>query len=298
MGGRAYPPGVIGLTDQAANVYVTGGLGVVRFDNALQPAGTFSTLPVTTELVFDAAGSAYAGVSSASGPLVKLSSTGELLRSFDTSAFSAFPPIALDLARDQCTLYIADGVTSRVGRYDVCLGRLSPDLASIADVDITTIRILPDDTILVAARSAIHRLDSAGQLLRTYSVPGRTHWDGLAAELDGQDFWSSSMTPGTLVRFSVAGQVLTDINNSGATTLAIIGEQRAAACVATVPSINAAGRFMLAVVLGLVGILRVAGAGAAVRKVPGELLTFVKPFRQPTSLQLQRLPHLSSTRSR
>lgn len=72
---------------------------------------------------------------------------------------------SIDLAADQCTLWIAGG--SAIRRYDVCTGAPLPDfLAGGA----RAVRVLPDGGALVLD-GTVKRYSAAGTLVRTYTFP-------------------------------------------------------------------------------------------------------------------------------
>lgn len=172
------------------------------------------------------------------------------------SWFSGQNPTAIDLAADQCTLYLAVYGSTRIGRFDVCTGTPLSDLtSSFPDSSVTTIRILPDGSILVAARLAIYRIDGSGSILQTYSLANREYWAGLAVDPGGTSFRSS--TYAVLTQFSLAGETLRTLNSGPITSLAIVGEPRVGTLPPlTVPALQPLALLCLAAALALVALLR------------------------------------------
>lgn len=95
-----------------------------------------------------------------------------------------FRGTSLDLAADQCTLFFVENYQV-IRRLNACTGTFLPDFATLAAVDV---RILPDGGVLVARGDhLVRRLNAAGTIVRSYSVPGAHEAAGLAR--NGQAAW-------------------------------------------------------------------------------------------------------------
>jgi hypothetical protein len=77
------------------------------------------------------------------------------------------PAYGLDLAADQCTLYLDRGA-GVLGQFDACTGTAGGTIP-INDY-LNSFRILPDGGFLTAAGSALHRYTASGVLVRTYET--------------------------------------------------------------------------------------------------------------------------------
>jgi hypothetical protein len=123
---------------------------------------------VARALVVDAAGTVYVIATAGVAPsLIEISPAGTLVSN------QPFPysPVSIDLAADQCTLFVADG-TSNVRRYDVCANTPLANFVSLPFGSTGSfLRILPDGGIVVSLSTGnIVRYDAAGTLVRTYDL--------------------------------------------------------------------------------------------------------------------------------
>ena len=87
--------------------------------------------------------------------------------------------MSIDLAADQCTLWIAGG--SAIRRYDVCTGTPLPGFLTGFT---RAVRVLPDGGALVLD-SGVKRYSAAGTLVRTYTFPTTSTMFGAIALADG-----------------------------------------------------------------------------------------------------------------
>lgn len=94
---------------------------------------------------------------------------------------------SIDLAADQCSLFITDQLTRTIRRANVC-SALSLPMETFAEVQgvPNAVRVLPDGGALVAAGGDLLRYDAAGVLVRTYArVASGTEITALALERGG-----------------------------------------------------------------------------------------------------------------
>lgn len=142
----------------------------------LRPDGSRTTLTVAVSgypiaMVIDAAGAAHVLVNRAGGAaVVAFNSDGSLRATYPISPSpnDRYSHTALDLAADQCTLFILEQ-HRLVRRFNVCSGTPLPDFP-IAAADYGAIRILPDGGLLVSGHDELMRFDANGALVRTYGV--------------------------------------------------------------------------------------------------------------------------------
>ena len=74
-------------------------------------------------------------------------------------------------------------------------------------------RILSDGGVLVAATSAAHRFDAAGNVTRTYTLPGTNQLFALNLDIDGTSFWIADYNTGLLYKVDIeSGTVLMSID--------------------------------------------------------------------------------------
>ncbi len=139
-------------------------------------------------IVFDKAGNGYVGLTF--GEIRKFNEAGTLLYVFSPLAVDALGEIHIDLAADQKTLfYTAAGRT--IFRLDVSTHTQLANFASLAaGTQLAELRILPGGGVLVAAGDQILRLNSAGNVIEAYDVPGESQWFSLTLDVDGMSFWS------------------------------------------------------------------------------------------------------------
>ena len=90
------------------------------------------------------------------------------------------------------------------------------------------VRVLPDNTLIVATQPNLQRRDASGNLIRTYSIGGVFNWTSVNLDADGVSFWSVGGSPPSIARFNLETSVLlaqipVDAINS-ANSLAVMGE--------------------------------------------------------------------------
>ncbi|MBI3448628.1 MAG: thrombospondin type 3 repeat-containing protein [Acidobacteria bacterium] len=192
--------------DGAGRLYVTNFIeqSVSRFDAGGNLLGGFANGfgGKPESIVFDAAGEALIGVADGDGDVKRFDAAGNLVAEYAVAVENQGADW-IDLAPDQCTLYYtSEG--ARVKRYDVCAGAQLPDFATDLHGPAYALRLLADGGLLVADTEDIHRLDSAGVTVRTYSVPGEFDWFALNVDRDGATFWAGDYDSGDAYRFDIA----------------------------------------------------------------------------------------------
>jgi hypothetical protein len=221
--------------DTSANLYVTnfGSNNVSKLNNAgvlLGPFGAgYNAAPES--IVFDAAGNAYVGQASGTEDILKFSSAGAPLASYNVATENVGSDW-IDLASDQCTMYYtSEGKT--IFRYNVCTStQLTPFATGLPGSNAFALRIRSDGGVLVADRQNILRLNASGGVVQTYDATGQDNWFALNLDPDGTSFWSADFNTGNVYKFSIAtGAVLLSFNAGPPNTvfgLAVFGELTAA----------------------------------------------------------------------
>jgi hypothetical protein len=118
-------------------------------------------------VVVDRSGTFYV-LTSGAGPVYRILTIGSNGALLDEQVlpFSAGGPI--DLAADQCTLFLPD-VGGVIHRFNVCTGTALPDFGVIPNAQ--DLHILPDGGVIAAVGETIATYAPNGTLRRTYTVP-------------------------------------------------------------------------------------------------------------------------------
>lgn len=166
----------------------------------------------------------------------------------------------VDLAADLHTIrYTSEGNT--IFQYDLATN------TQLANFNATGLpaepayahRILSDGGELVAATSALFRLDKFGNVVQTYTIPGTSLLFAMNLDPDGTSFWTADYFDHDIFRVDIStGNILTTFNDGGSGVLgglAVLGE-RTAPPVPLPPS---------ALLFGS-GLISMAGAGFGWRK--------------------------------
>src|SRR5205814_2722701 len=103
-------------------------------------------------IVFDASGSAYVGETGCSHAVLKFDAYGNLVATYSVATQTQGSDW-IDLAPDQCTLYYTSQ-GSTVLRFNVCTNKQLSTFASGLNTALG-IRVLPDNTVLVAEKNNI-----------------------------------------------------------------------------------------------------------------------------------------------
>ncbi len=198
----------------AATWYGTGGLTgntVALFT----PAGVYSANFGSgydcnpTSLDFDSTGNVYVGQADCSKVLLQFNAVGVLQNSYSL-ATEVRGSNWIDLAGDECTVfYTSEG--PNVKRFNTCADAQLSDFtpAPLPGSTAYAIRILPDDTVLVADADLIVRLDGNGNVMQTYNTPmtlteNGHWWVGLDLDVDGTSFWASNRYTNNVWKFDIA----------------------------------------------------------------------------------------------
>lgn len=144
-------------------------------------------------IAFDAAGNAYVGQADCTGNVLQFAASGDLV-----AAYSVAPEnrgsFWIDLAPDNCTLFYTSWGPN-VKRFNVCTNTQLADFNQVPLPGGEThgLRILPDGGVLVSSGAVIARLDAAGALVQTYTLPTgeAQYWAGLDLVGDGT-FWAAN----------------------------------------------------------------------------------------------------------
>jgi hypothetical protein len=154
----------------------------------------FATIPAghtALGLVLDAQGNIYVlGHIGAGGYIIDVFAPDGSFRDTlplsggDYSGFLDNAP--LDLAADQCTLFLIQNETT-IRRFNVCTGTFLADFATVPNAN--SVRILPDGGVLVASGNTIVRLDSNGVPVRTYARPSWSWVGPITLAGEGTTLW-------------------------------------------------------------------------------------------------------------
>lgn len=194
--------------------YTTMGLPAGRFGS------DYSCAPHA--IVFDALGSAYVGLAGCTGAIVKVT-PGQPQASFpvEPDHQGAF---WIDLAPGGCTVFYTS-YGPNVKRYDVCGGGQLPNFnrAPLPGGATQDVRVLPDGGVIVSSGQVIARLDAAGNLVQTYSIPGEPSlWSGLELLGDGT-FWAGNYETSNVYRFDLATGSVRGGFNAGSPAHTVVG---------------------------------------------------------------------------
>ncbi|RMF80306.1 MAG: WD40 repeat domain-containing protein [Chloroflexi bacterium] len=195
--------------DQDGNLFVTAFTAgtVIRFsgpnaphENLGQFAGSYSGSPES--IVFDAEGNVYIGAVNGDNDIRQFDRFGNLIGRFNVEVGSRGTDW-IELAADQRTmLYTSEDST--IFRYDLSTRRHLPPLTTnLPGSAAFALRILPDNSVLVADRDFVLRLDSTGRELQRYDVAGENRWFSLNLDPDGQSFWAGTLDTGNLYKFDI-----------------------------------------------------------------------------------------------
>jgi hypothetical protein len=179
---------------------------VEKFNTLGQSLGAvgrnFNCNPHTID--FDAAGAAYVGQAGCRRTILKFGLTANDPTEH-TVAVENIGVFWMDLAGDNCTMFYTS-VGPNVKRYDMCTDTQLPDFNAGALPGAFThdLRVLPDGGVLVSNADVIARLDQAGVVTRTYSVPGEgALWAGLDLADDGTTFWAANYHTSNIHKFDL-----------------------------------------------------------------------------------------------
>lgn len=212
-------------------------------------------------LVFNSNGTLY--TTDFASRLLELGPDGSIVRTAPSDAEELV--VDLDLAADQCTLYIASIWEARpVHRFDVCRWQPLSDLSPQPFA--SGIRVDRDGTLLVPDGNRILRLTPTGAVAATYAFPSLQTIRGIAFAADGTPWVTSGVAvegpsgfPSSLYHLDLASQrVLAGPIplSSYAYAITVVGEPRAALRPnpAAIPAAGPVGLALLAMTLAAVAL--------------------------------------------
>jgi hypothetical protein len=211
----------------------SGAVGMSEFDNttgALIPGGFGSGFNASPEsCAVDSSGNVYVGQADGSADVLKFSSAGAPLGSFNVGTGDRGSDW-IDLAADQHTLfYSSEG--GDIFRYDLATSTQLPLFSTVPNEPCYALRIRPNGEVLVACTSVVFRLSAAGTLLQTYTL-GAGGLFALNLDPDNTSFWTADFNNGMIYHVDIAsGATLGSFSSSpinGPFGLAVVGEIRVA----------------------------------------------------------------------
>jgi len=216
--GAFYSTGM--CTDSNTNLYVTefGQENISVFDvNGNLTHQTFGSAYNSDpeSCTVDASNNIYVGEADGSGTVLKFDTSGNLLASYNP-ALGGRGTDWVDLAADQCTLYYTSEDSS-VHRFDVCTNTQLPDFASGLPGPCYELRIRPNGEVMVACSTEAVRLDTTGNIIQTYPIPGASVLFALNLDPDGTTFWTADLgnSAGPVYHVDIAtGNILTQFNSN------------------------------------------------------------------------------------
>lgn len=219
--------------DAAGNLYATAfqNNNVYKFDQKGNRVGSFGSgyNQDPESIVFDKNGNAYVGQADGSKQVLKFNSAGTLIDTYSPQIEDRGTDW-IDLAADQCTLhYTSEG--SSIKRYNICTKAQLPDFATGLSSPCYAHRIRPNFEVLVACTTRIYRLNSAGRVMQTYTIPGTSVLFALNLDSDNKTFWTGDLPGGWVFRIDIAtGKIVTQFNTQSQSLagLTIAGEITAA----------------------------------------------------------------------
>ncbi len=154
-------------------------------------AGPFNQHPES--IVFDKAGNFYVGQADGTHNILKFGPSGTLLATFVVKTEDRGSDWT-ELAADQCTLfYTSEDIN--VLRFNACTNtQLTNFTVKPLPNRAFAHRLLPAGGMLVADTTAVIRLDTAGNQIKTYTIPGASFLFALNLDPDGTSFWTADIT--------------------------------------------------------------------------------------------------------
>jgi hypothetical protein len=152
--------------------------------------------------------------------IYEFDSTGALINSFNVQGGSGTGGTDwVTLEGDQCTL-LYTGQGSEILSYNVCTQTQNPDFATGLPQPCFELRQRPNDDVMVACASEVIRLNSAGQVKQTYTIPNAGELFSMNLDPDDSTFWTGDDTSGQVYRVNIAsGSVVSAFNSAPAVGL-------------------------------------------------------------------------------
>lgn len=209
--------------DAFENLYTTDfTANTVSKFNGTTLVGTFGTgyNCKPESIIFDQAGNAYVGETGCSHAILKFDAYGNLAAAYSVGAQQEGSDW-IDLAPDQCTIfYTSQG--SSVLRYNACSSQQLPPFATGLNTGLA-VKILPDQSVLVADKQDIVRFDSQGRKIMTYDASGENCWVSLALDTDNASFWATDYCSSDVVQFNISSGNEVSKFNSGTPANSLYG---------------------------------------------------------------------------
>jgi hypothetical protein len=178
----------------------------------------------------DSAGNVYVGQADGTRDVLKFTSAGTPITSFDVPTGDRGSDW-IDLAADQHTLfYTSEG--GDVFRYDVATSTALPDFANGLAEPCYALRIRPNGEVMVACAKVVYRFSAAGTIIQTYPFASAGEIFALNLDPDNTTFWTGDDQTGQVYHVDIAtGAILGSFPTNPSTGLfglAVVGEIRAA----------------------------------------------------------------------
>ena len=211
------------IFDNAGNFYVTdfNAQQVTKFDPTgflIGPFGSgYNADPES--IVLDAAGNFYVGQADGTHHILKFDPTGTTLLATFAPATEDRGTDWIELGADQCTLfYTSEGPD--VLTFNACTATQGPNfnLLPLPGGFAFAHRLLPAGGMLVADTSEVTRLDTAGNQIQHYILPGISQLFALNLDPDGTSFWTADDgSSGLVFKVDIAsGTILQQWSAAGA----------------------------------------------------------------------------------
>jgi hypothetical protein len=198
--------------DKANNLYVTdfSSANVTEFDKNGNLIGSFGSgyTGGPESIVFNSVGDVLVGAAQAPPapppppvPVFEFGPSGNLVNTFMVAPENRGSDW-IDLAADQKTLlYTSEG--KNVFSFNIATNTQNPNFVTGLPGTIGVayaLRILPDQTVLVADSDTVVHLNNTGSVITTYTLPGNpTGLFALSLDPNGTDFWTSDLNSGDAV---------------------------------------------------------------------------------------------------
>ena len=171
-------------------------------------------------ITFDRGGNAYVGETGCSHAILKFDSYGNLAAAYSVGTEQEGSDW-IDLAPDQCTIYYTSQGAS-VLRYNACTKQQLAPFATGLNTGLA-VKILPDQTVLVADKQDVVRFDSQGRKIMTYNASGENCFVSLALDSDNASFWAADYCSSDVIQFNInSGNEISKFN-SGTSANTIYG---------------------------------------------------------------------------
>ena len=213
--------------DTSGNLYASAftANNVEKFNNNGVVQGTFGSgynSHPESIVVDNANGVVYIGQADGSHNVLKFSlSSGTLLQSFAPTVGPRGTDW-IDLAADLHTLhYTSEG--NLVRAFDVSTNTQLPNFATLPASPAYAHRILPNGGELIAATSEVIQLNSSGNVVRTYTLPGTSTLFALNLDPNGTDFWTADLFNGEVFEVNIATGAIDEMWNAGIVGASLAG---------------------------------------------------------------------------